>query len=91
MENKLYKLKHIPTGLYFTPSRGHGNLSPKGKIYVNTIPRKEWGKLIRIKFYSENCSKYQKLIDYFNIKTDGKWTINEYFDTNLNDWEVIEL
>ena len=33
---KLWRLKHIPTGLYFKPSkhRSKSNLSPKGKVYT---------------------------------------------------------
>lgn len=30
---KPYKVKHIPTGLYYQPSKGGNNLSPRGKIY----------------------------------------------------------
>lgn len=47
----VYKLKHKPTGLYFTPSRGHGNLSKTGKIYSNK-PSLEWVKQVRVVLYS---------------------------------------
>ena len=31
---ELYRIKHIPTGLYVTPNkRGNGNLSKKGEVY----------------------------------------------------------
>ena len=30
-----YRLKHIPTGLYFTPSTSGSNLSKRGKIYID--------------------------------------------------------
>ena len=31
---ELYRIKHIPTGLYVTPNkRGDGNLSKKGEVY----------------------------------------------------------
>lgn len=34
-KTKAYRLRHKPTGLYYTPLRGHGNLSRTGKIYAN--------------------------------------------------------
>ena len=30
-----YRLKHIPTGLYYRPSNGYSNLDTKGKIYTS--------------------------------------------------------
>ena len=48
---KIYKLKHIPTGLYYIPSKGNGNLSTKGKIY-SSKPKIEWGLTLRIKIFS---------------------------------------
>jgi hypothetical protein len=30
-----YRLKHIPTGLYFTPSKSGTNLDKRGKIYID--------------------------------------------------------
>ena len=31
---KAYRIKHIPTGLYYKPSNGMSNLSAKGKVYL---------------------------------------------------------
>lgn len=31
---KAYRIKHIPTGLYYKPSNGMSNLSTKGKVYL---------------------------------------------------------
>lgn len=31
---KAYRLKHIPTGLYYQPSKGGNNLSERGKVYL---------------------------------------------------------
>ena len=31
---KAYRLKHIPTGLYYQPSKGGNNLSIRGKVYL---------------------------------------------------------
>jgi hypothetical protein len=40
---KPYRIKHIPTGLYYKPSKGGSNLSTKGKVYLtaNSGLRKE--------------------------------------------------
>jgi hypothetical protein len=48
----LYRLKHKPTGLFYTPSRGSGNLSKKGKIYAGRKPKIEWVLTLRIKIFS---------------------------------------
>ena len=88
---KLYKLKHLPTGLFFTPSKGSGNLSTKGKIYIDRIPTLEWCKQIRIQLYPETKSNKNKiLIETFNLDTT-KWKIDECFKTEPEDWEIIEL
>lgn len=32
--NMIYRVKHVPTGLYYQPQRHHGsNLSTRGKVY----------------------------------------------------------
>lgn len=31
---KAYRIKHIPTGLYYQPAKGGSNLSEKGKVYL---------------------------------------------------------
>lgn len=90
---KLYKLRHIPTGLFFTPSKGNGNLSTKGKVYVDIIPRLEWIGNLKIVIWSSSgkMSKTHKLIcDYFNLDFNGGM-VNEYVKTNPEDWEIIEL
>lgn len=30
-----YRIKHKPTGLYYTPGQGRNNLTKKGKIYTS--------------------------------------------------------
>lgn len=90
---KLYKLKHLPTGLFFTPSKGSGNLSSKGKIYINRKPELKWVESIRIVFYPNPVSKSQKnkkLLEFFQIDVN-KWRIDECFKTNPEDWEIIEI
>lgn len=91
MNTKLYKLKHIPTGLYFTPSKGYGNLSAAGKIYINRIPDLKWVKTIRVRFYPETKSMKNKLLSE-HFKCDmTKYCVDEYFSTKPEDWEIIEF
>jgi hypothetical protein len=86
---KVYKLKHIPTGLFYTPSRGSGNLSTKGKIYQNK-PSLDWCQTIRIKRSYTHTSKLSKLVTE-HFKLDGDGYIDRYFKTDIKDWEIIEL
>lgn len=88
---KLYKLKHLPTGLYFTPSRGSGNLSTKGKVYIDRIPDLKWIETIRIVIYTNVVSNKNKiLMETFDIDTE-MWRIDKYFKTDPTDWEIEEL
>jgi len=94
---EVYKLKHIPTGLFYTPSRGAGNLSVTGKVY-STKPQLKWTSTIRIKFQKWGNRKFtkrqQSLIDYFKLEQKtglGYWSIDEYFNTKESDWEIIKL
>lgn len=94
---KVFKILHKPTGLFFTPSRGHGNLSTTGKIY-SRMPRLEWaGEGVRIVVKSWKGSKltkkHQTLVYYFEIEPDnrGQYWIDKYFKVSINDWEIVEL
>jgi hypothetical protein len=94
---KVYKILHKPTGLFFTPSRGHGNLSRTGKIYPKP-PRLEWaGDTIRviIRLWGDKKPNIhqRKIIDYFGIesKTDGGYWIDGYFGGEKSNWEIIEI
>jgi len=94
---KVYKILHKPTGLFFTPSKGYGNLSVKGKIY-DRVPNEQWYTgSIRIKIHkwaSEKLNKKeQTLIDFFKIEKDsrGGYWFDGHFDTKPEDWEIIEL
>ncbi len=90
---KLYKMKHLPTGLYYTPSKGRGNLSKKGKIYVGIKPRYEWCKQLRIVLWSlrnSDSKMNQTIRNYFNI-TDTSPYINKYFQTQESDWLIEEI
>lgn len=89
---KLYRLKHKPTGLYFTPSKGNGNLSKKGKIYINRIPSLDWVKNIRIKIFNfkKDPSGINKMIcEFFNIDYN-KGFVDKYVKSNIDDWIIEE-
>ena len=99
---KVYKILHKPTGLYFTPSKGYGNLSTTGKLYPKK-PNLNWVKdgvrIIMKKWFGDKISKKDEiLINYFNLKErPGSAFVNclFYIDDNFNvpitDWEIIEL
>jgi len=95
---KVYKILHKPTGLFFTPSKGYGNLSSTGKIYPKE-PKLEWaGDCIRVqmRIWSKNKKpnkNQKKIIDYFNIKPDdrGGYWINKYFHGEKDNWEIIKI
>lgn len=94
---KVYKIKHKPTGLFFTPSKGYGNLSVKGKIY-DRVPNEKWySDTIRIKLHKWASEKLNKkeliLIDYFGLEKDhrGGYWVDKHFPTKPEDWEIIEL
>ena len=88
---KVYKLKHIKTGLYFTPSKGNGNLSAKGKVY-QTKPSLDWVSVIRITFHSyKKLTKRQEiLINSFSLSEKYKGFIDCRVQTNKSDWIIEE-
>lgn len=92
---KVYRLKHKPTGLYFTPSRGSGNLSIKGKLYPNRKPDISWTKVIRIVLWDVNKNfrgKAKTIIDCFGLHPDTNYIyIYIYMKTSPDDWEIEEV
>lgn len=42
---KAYRIKHIPTGLYYQPTKGGSNLSVKGKVYLTNVTRFSYNKV----------------------------------------------
>lgn len=83
-----YKILHKPTGLYFTPSKGYGNLSKQGKIYQKK-PTLDWCTTSRIIIRGSNRNKTQNmLVEKFNLT--GSW-IDTYVKTPKEEWEIIEL
>ena len=94
---KVFKILHKPTGLFFTPFRGSGNFSINGKIYFRK-PRLEWTYQNSVRVVVKNwigtklSKKNQILVDYFKISpVKNSYWIDTYFETDKNDWEIIEL
>lgn len=90
---KLYKLRHNPTGLFYTPSKGSGNLSKNGKIYIGRKPDIKYGLVCTVKICSAKkkpTGVHKIICDYFNLKWNNGY-VNEYVKTNQSDWEIIEL
>ena len=103
---KVYKILHKPTGLYFTPSNGTGNLSITGKIYSRkpslTVCIGGSIRIIVHEYGTEEVKlskKLQAIVDFFKIpkETWGEknYFSGYYFDKHINtpyeDWEIIEL
>jgi len=88
---KVYKIKHKPTGLYFTPSKGHGNLSTKGKIYSMRPQIHHWlaggiRLLVRRSDSGKFSKKNQLIIDHFGIQfKETQWRVDERFYTPYED------
>lgn len=91
----MYKLKHVPTGLYYQPHRHRGsNFSKRGKIYQTSTH----GLSSAIKQNKENFTVYvNKDSLVYKLSKDilqyrpCPWAYKQVkADTNINDW-VIEI
>ena len=89
---KIYKLKHIPTGLYYQPHKHRGsNLSKKGKIYqtsLNGLSSAIRNKSIIFTVYCEKDSIIHKITkDILNwVETLSYNQIKA--QTLITDWEI---
>lgn len=91
---KAYRLKHIPTGLYFQPHQHRGShLSKKGKIYQtksNGIHSGQYGK----KTFTVCCEKdsqIHKMTDDILDWQNG-WSYNQLkAETKFSDWVREEI
>lgn len=85
---KPYKVKHVPTGLYYQPHKHRGShLSKSGKIYQTNINGVESGNYGHKTFtvWCEKNSTIHKL-----TKDILTWTESRYnqlkAETNFEDW-----
>lgn len=104
---KFYRVKHIPTGLYYQPVQQNCHLSLKGKIYQRTPNLKNLTKLFieftGMAYWSSNFSKvphdkrYSKIIEHFNVKPSKKdYQRSEawngfWAEIPESDWQIEEL
>lgn len=79
-EQVVYKLKHIPTGLYFEPMGYKGNVSEIGKVYSNKKPPRQ--NFISVP--NEIKDKYP--INYYETE-HSDWEVVEYKLVKLNKGE----
>jgi hypothetical protein len=78
-----YRLKHIPTGLYFTPSKSGTNLDTRGKIYLDNRNGLKWNSNGQISLAIGN--KYLKYLKE-DVEVKKTYTSN-YIASSVNDFE----
>ena len=78
-----YRLKHIPTGLYFTPSKSGTNLDTRGKVYIDNRNGLNGHSNGQISLAIGN--KYLKYLKE-DVKVNKTYTTN-YIVSNINDFE----
>lgn len=78
-----YRLKHIPTGLYFTPSKSGTNLDKRGKIYIDNRNG--------LKGHSDGTIQLaigNKYLKYLKEDVEVKKTYtSNYIVSNISDFE----
>lgn len=90
----MFRLKHIPTGLYYQPHKhGGSHLSKKGKIYQNTSHGLSEAFNNKREFFCVNCNKnsqvYKLTKDILSWKETrgGGW--NQVIAlTKTSDWVI---
>jgi hypothetical protein len=92
---KVYKIKHKPTGLFFTPSRGSGNLSISGKIYPKR-PNINWiGNCIRIiiRYPNTITGKNKVIMEWLGLSEKDVLDKNydKCIETTDEDWTITEF
>lgn len=86
---KPYKLKHIPTGLYYQPYKHRGShLSKNGKIYQTNINGIETGNSVfRLNICCQKDSRIHKqtkdILDWQECSYNGHQMMS---GTNFEDW-----
>lgn len=84
----MYRIKHIPTGLYYQPRKYRGNnLSKNGKVYHTNIFRPTVLVLTKgSRVYNEIKNNLPNLI---NTKGGGNNFINLF--THIDDFKIEEV
>ena len=74
---KAYRIKHIPTGLYYKPSNGMSNLSEKGKVYLTNscgLLKNGAGLHCTVKKESSIIKRYGEQLSKNKSKRYAVWT-----------------
>lgn len=87
---KPYKMKHIPTGLYFQPHKHRGShLSKNGKIYQTNTNGVESGNYGH-SFFRIACEKDSRIYELTKdilVWTESSWRYHQlYANTKFEDW-----
>lgn len=88
---KPYRIKHIPTGLYYKPSNGVSNLSTKGKVYMTNncgLSNNDYGLHCSVKKESSIIKRYGEQLSKHKI---GENYRNIYYFLPLNELTKEEL
>lgn len=92
---KPYKVKHVPTGLYYQPHKHRGShLSKSGKIYQTNTNGVESGNYGHKTFtvWCEKDSTIHKLTKNILTWTEGRFSYNQLkAETNFEDWVREEI
>ena len=92
----IYKLKHVPTGLYYQPHKHRGsNLSKRGKIYqtaTHGLSSAFRSKNIIFTIYCEKNSRvYKQCKDILKFE-EYKYLYNQVkADTKVSDWIIEKI
>ena len=92
----MYKLKHVPTGLYYQPHKhGGSNLSKRGKIYQTATHGLSSTYRSKDKTFSIYTQKdgivYRQTKDILNYR-ECRWSYNQMIaETNVVDWIIEEI
>ena len=94
----MYKIKHVPSGLYFQPHKHRGShLSKNGKVYQtkthglsSALKSYEKHKVFRFVITCEKDSQVHKMTINLNW-SPCSWSRSRNqlkLETNLKDWEI---
>lgn len=96
IDTKPYRLKHIPTGLYFQPHKYQGShLTKRGKIYqtrLNAFSYSGYNPPTTFDVYAKKNSHIHKDTMETLAWKDARWSYNNVVAvTNLSDWIQEEI
>lgn len=88
-----FKIKHVPSGLFYQPHKHRGNnLSKNGKIYATEGFAKSSLKSNRMKpsIQLDKDGRVHKIVKNMLSFRECKWTYNQVItETSESDWEIV--